>query len=548
MKKLLMNTTLLMFVLLFCSTNSVFSQTNDQLIANIDAVLASPKIPAIKKAMAKAFVTQLTNQYIARIDANGEAIAFQTAEKQAVLDMITAYNATIAAIVVAPPPAGGAAALVTPTPPPVSPAKAIFVEVPQAGNTSVTATGDAGKEYQFSVDGNDAGKATAIDGGLIQKTVPELVSGSRVVIRPVQTDGKTDDSKGVSENVVSYIDPTKGGMFGVLVGGAVYSQQNNNFSSTSPFFGFNAGYGTDVKNANRYIADVLVAGVVPVAPAVSKKVVLIASSDKDSLSDTYGRIWTRNFAKPDKLSYINGVNEVLIPNTAEWQKTGSNGQPVRLKTSCYFCSYRVGFRVQGIFEADARAATAETGATPTTSTANDFTFLTSQQTFTASTEAWLEFSPLRQFSFGPYASVGASSLINREEKVGDKIVDDKGNASVITKFDNDLKNFYEVGGIFNLKFADQKFFMQSILAYGKHEAYKDLDQNLKSVTGFKINDTRNRFIAKIRMFPEGLNTTFGRQINLTPMFGVDLNSGTGQDNLRFFTGFTIRLKGIGVGK
>jgi hypothetical protein len=543
MKNIIKISFLLSFTFLLFFSEAYSQRSNELIIEDIEKVLASSKIDAIKQPIVNGLISELKSVYLANINATTDSTESKKLEIASVANYIASTTARITSAVTTTsatiglpanlPNATNATQIL-----PKSPGKATFLEVPQAGETVIKAKGEPGEEYQFSVDGNDAGKTKAIDGGLLQKTVPELVAGGRVVIRPVKSDGNGDDSKGVSEEVGLYADPTKGGLFGVLVGGAVYSQQNNNFSSTSPFFGFNAGYGTSVRNADRYIGET----------KDGKKVVLVMSSSADNLSDTNGKIWKRDFLVPDKLIYTNGVESVTIPNKVVdtkpiWQKDGRNGGAVKLKTSCFLCTYRWGFRVQGIFEADARSATGENG-TATTSTSNDFTFLTSQQTFTASAENWLEFRPLKPFSFGPYAAIGVSSLINKDDKVGNKILDDKGTPSTITKFDNDLKSFWELGAVVNLKFPDQRFFMQSILSYGRYEAYKDLDANLENKPIFNVNDTRNRFLAKIRMFPEGLNTTFGRQITLTPMFGFDLNAGNGPDNMRFFTGFAIRLKGI----
>ena len=542
MKNLTIKLFLLMLICLSCSTLIFSQESNDTLMNDIEAVLDSDKSDRLKKRMAQAFIERLKAVYVKNIDNSKDSDSLKKVEKDETRKQIAEYEQYVEEQLnggkkESKRTASKAVKKEDDDEEPTSGGAAQFLEVPQNGDTSVQAKGDAGNEYQFSVDGNDAGKTTAIAGGLLQKTVPELVAGSRVVIKPVNSKGVTEDGKGVAEEVGSYIDPTKGGMFGVLVGGAVLSQQNSNFSSASPFFGFNAGYGTKVYGANRYIGK----------GAGDKQVVLIASSNSDSLTDTFGRVWKRDYKQPSKLIFTNGINEVRIDSS--FQKEKSKDNLVKLKTSCFFCSLRAGFRVQGIFEADARAAEAETEETPTAAlggakAADPFTFLSNQQTFTTTLEGWLEFRPLRQFSFGPYASVGASSLINRDDKTGDKFVNDNGKSSVITKVDNDIKRFHEFGGIFNLKFLDQKFFMQSIFAYGRYEAYKDLDKNVDNIVGFKINDTRNRFVAKMRMFPEGLNTNFGRQIKLTPMFGIDLNSGTGPDNLRFFTGFTIRLRGI----
>ena len=87
----------------------------------------------------------------------------------------------------------------------------------------------------------------------------------------------------------------------------------------------------------------------------------------------------------------------------------------------------------------------------------------------------------------------------------------------------------------NTLLFDRRVFIENILAYGKYEGLQGL---------YAGKDTRNRFVGKLRLFPSGLNTAFGQQVRMTPMFGVDLNAGRGPDQIRFFTGFAIRIRGL----
>jgi hypothetical protein len=551
MKKIIIAVAL-SFVWLISFATFIYAQnpTNDSLITKIDAVLASNKSGAVKKALATQFVTILNSVYVANINATGDAADIKVAEIGIVAGMILAYNNTIAGI-----PATG----VNVPPPPPPPAQATFLETPQLGGTKVKAKGDAGKEYQVSVNGEDAGNAVGEADGSFIKKVPELQAGSKVTIKPV-ADGKPIDGRAVSEEAVGYDDPTKGGIFGVLVGGAVFSQQNQNYGQSSPFFGFNTGYYSKAYGTKRYMGTT--------TEAVPKNIYLTMTTSRDYLTDTEGRVWMRDYAA-NGLTFKNGTKVLTLNNSNAALK---NGLPVihngamKLKKGSFFKEFRLNFRFQGIFESDGRTATGKEdaatpsasptptpSATPAATPNNPFQFIASQQTFTTQGEAWMEFRPLRQFSFGPYVSIGASTLIDKSNaEAGTKFVSDNGKSSTIVKQDTDLKKFYDIGAIFNLRFPDQKFFLQAIFARGYYEQYKDLDLNPLKLGDagynplFKVDNTTKRFVGKLRVFPEGLNATFGRQIDITPMFGVDLNAGNGPDNLRFFTGFAIRLRKIGI--
>lgn len=74
------------------------------------------------------------------------------------------------------------------------------------------------------------------------------------------------------------------------------------------------------------------------------------------------------------------------------------------------------------------------------------------------------------------------------------------------------------------------------MARGWYEACKDLDRD---------DDTRNRFVGKLRIFPLGLDL-LNEDSPITPMLGIDLNAGTGPDHIKFFSGFSIRLKGLPI--
>lgn len=112
-----------------------------------------------------------------------------------------------------------------------------------------------------------------------------------------------------------------------------------------------------------------------------------------------------------------------------------------------------------------------------------------------------------------------------------------GSAAVASRVraDNDIKQFREVGFVNEFLLPNTKLFVQNIMAYGVYEGLRNLVPN---------KDTSKRFIARLRVFPDGLDRGFGRQTRFAPMFGIDINAGRGPDHLRFFTGFAVRLKGL----
>jgi hypothetical protein len=152
---------------------------------------------------------------------------------------------------------------------------------------------------------------------------------------------------------------------------------------------------------------------------------------------------------------------------------------------------------------------------------------------------------LATFSFGPYVTYGASTLINKDTSGTEPITNPETNEPVVASktFDFDAQRYYEFGALMHLKFTPQRFFLQSFTGYGNYEAFKG---SLETSPGVFDKTTKNRFIGKLRVFPQGLAVDFGKQIEASPMFGIDLNAGKGPDYFRFFTGFAVRLKGFGI--
>ena len=209
--------------------------------------------------------------------------------------------------------------------------------------------------------------------------------------------------------------------------------------------------------------------------------------------------------------------------------------------------WRWNLRFQGIFTAAGRTAeAADSGAAGggAGDGANDpFKFIASRKTFDLDAHAWIDLFANNDFSIGPYGAWGASAVMDRNELQGEAVIGDEGNdgtadnVATESRSDNDLKQFKELGLMMNLKFGDpldRKLLLQAILAHGWYEGLKDLDRD---------DDSRKRFIGKLRIFPEGLNFSLGNK-TVTPMFGVEVNAGAGPDQLKFFSGFAVRLKGF----
>jgi hypothetical protein len=77
-----------------------------------------------------------------------------------------------------------------------------------------------------------------------------------------------------------------------------------------------------------------------------------------------------------------------------------------------------------------------------------------------------------------------------------------------------------------------KLFMQTVVAYGNYQQLAHLDPPRNS---------RNRAIFKMAVFPTGLSLLLGKQVEFSPMFGVDINYGPGGSIVRFYTGAAVNL-------
>lgn len=387
---------------------------------------------------------------------------------------------------------------------------------PKDGEIFVTGTVPdrvAGEVIVVTIDGKDAGTGPIFADGTFRKDVPTLQRDQVVVIsRKVGNRISPPVSRlvvGEGENRSSYeAAPT-----GLLFGGAVMSQQADEFQQADPFFGFVAGYRFGVIGKKpRYIV-----------------------TPKDNL----------------------GNDTCFNPN----RKDRNNGLPLcqRAKESNGADAFEGGFgrahlRFLGIFQAAPRAATPKANATPSPAPGpadptNFQPFIASRKSFDAELHGWYDFRLGKEFFIGPYGAWGASTVVDKNELIGEKIPVERAESSgnegsnpdnppvdgSEVQTDNDVKQYRELGIHMNSLLFSRRIFLESILAHGWYEGLQGL---------YKGHDTRKRFIGKLRIFPSGVETTAGRQVRLAPLFGVDLNAGRGPDQIRFFTGFAVRIRGL----
>ncbi len=423
-----------------------------------------------------------------------------------------------------------------------------WMNVPEAGdNVRVGYKGDADKLYQFFVvkkDGTtqNVGEPTMPGvSGTVSAVFPELASGDTVGVVQMENNSPVGGTRD-SIQVEAESDGTQGSPFGLLVGGVVMSQQAQEFQQSDPFFGFIAGYNFRVRSPY--------AGSKKCGTGRAEYWQMADGSyaDKDGytvicMNDTLlykpsdGTAFVAKPTKPEDM-------ELMVRNTKKRKLNGSFG------------ASRMHVRFQGLFQADPRKAVATATATPESGAAtqentcpdNEPCFIASRKTFDIEMHWWQDFWANNLFTIGPYAAIGASTVLSSNELQGETVTtggsNDTGGATTLgtnAKSDNDIKKYWEVGILSNTALLSRKLFIQSIVGYGKYEALEGLYERKP---GCWTCDTRNRFIGKLRIFPSGLSMGFGRQIQAAPMFGVDLNAGRGEDHLKFFSGFAIAIKGF----
>jgi hypothetical protein len=352
-------------------------------------------------------------------------------------------------------------------------------------------------------------------------------------------------------------DPRVGGAQGFLFGGLVLSQQAQEFKQTDPFIGFEAGYrfGAFRKRSRKYGTTAGPDG----RPLDSEGYILREAQVGDD-------------SRCDGLDFhvaklINEKNEKDAPcKTALVRVTDGDGHPIK-GLEAFRNSGQFQFRFFGVFQSAPRAV--QPNSEVTVPTPLDFKpFISSRKSFDAGVRLWYEAPKLARFhTIGAYGLWGASTTMSKTELEGEsalvqtKDVGDKkdngaaactvtagGGASTSSecaaKIDNDIKQFKEVGLWQKVDLFNKKLFLENMLGYGHYEALKGLAPCPANDAKCVKHNTQNRFIGRLRITPDGLNQDLGGQRAFAPFFGVEVNAGYGPDQIKFYIGSIIRLKGL----
>lgn len=385
----------------------------------------------------------------------------------------------------------------------------------------------------------------------------QLKAGNVVKYKVIAKNAANADTEIASLSVIVFpkVDATDSGLFGLLFAGLVSSRQAQTVNEAAPFMGFQIGWGSKVK------------GIKDQRPSSE----LSFSKGCDGVADLVGD-WDIAF------------NQLTGPKGAIFQRVEDgdfnvNNNAYRLVGSAPICEVtfkkyitsknsrrtihpftgrgtsRWSYRFQGLFSNEGRAAFADIPSSetlPAGQVNRRFPFIHHRESFSPEFTIWREWNPLGQFSYGIYGTLGATTVLDSNTAEDQFITDPQSLVRVKAKVlsPGGTKFFGEIGSIQHLKFDPGKFLLQNFAGFGYYEAYRGTRFNFGGSCPNPAmapcspvdTKTRFRFVDKFRVFPEGIAVDFGRQITMTPMFGVDLNIGAGPDNIRFFTGFAIKLK------
>lgn len=444
----------------------------------------------------------------------------------------------------------------TPTPTPTPAPQIKIDDVPEVGDKYVSAkveNADLAKHrLQFVLSGseNDFGKMTLTGNGtsIISNIITGgLKSGQTVTFRVI--DEKGDRVSELSVNVFNKINPTESGLFGMLFSGIVTTKQAQSKNEAAPFLGFQVGWGTNVGGVKRSV---------PTDKYKNKKLLetkdFLSFNQKCTTGEKNTTDWEIEFnaLKSETLGKIYervDDDDFNVSNNKYREFGKDDGCEISFKRDFEpftgFNTSRTSYRFQGLFSNEGRTGTATPTETPLPAgqPGTPFRFIQHRQSFSPEFTVWHERNPLGQLSYGFYATVGATTALDSNEGNDQLIVDRRTNRQVKSKVisPGGLQFYGEVGSIQHLKFNPGRFLFQNFVGFGYYESFRGT--TFKFGTDIPDGRSRFRFVNKLRIFPEGVNVDFGRQISVTPMFGYDLNAGfKGPANVRFFTGFAIKLK------
>jgi hypothetical protein len=312
----------------------------------------------------------------------------------------------------------------------------------------------------------------------------------------VRSNVTVTDAAGTAVGAPLGLDAVKGSgcggrLVGLLVGGAVISQQAENFTQADPFMGFTAGY----------------------------------SHFNPGGPELHWRVQGIFQVQPKKEEAPKSADATATPTPAATPTPDASPTPVPLLSS----DFRPFIASRKTFDIDMRFWV-------------DFPF-----------PSLFGGGKNEDVRIGPYALVGASTYTDKNELRGDQDIKvekdetgedadgENGQAELDTersKIDNDLDSYWEVGAISNFYrgggTVNRELFMQASLGVGSYEGLAGLDPGGAN--------TRNRLIGRLRIFPTFLDVTPDGGANASPMFGVEINAGRGPDQIKFFTGIASAIK------
>lgn len=358
----------------------------------------------------------------------------------------------------------------------------------------------------------------------------------------------------VEVEVFAKVNPTESGLFGMVFGGVVASRDAQTVNQAAPFAGFQIGWGSRVYGLEGKESMEFVEQFKPNVCLQSHR--RWKTNIPNKLSETAPpnseEPWTVDFYQitaPDGTAFKRNDNQDFNVNNDSYEAVTTNGScTLEFKKRKYpftgSSSRRYSLRLQGLFSNEGRASIARPTESPLPAEQlnRPFPFIHHRESFSPEATAWVEFDPLAQFSYGAYMTIGATTVLDKNRLADQLITDRETNLRIKSEVTSQggTKIFGEIGSIQHLKFNPGNFLMQNFAGFGYYEAYRGA--KYKFGTNQLDGSTRFRFVNKFRVFPEGINVNFGRQVTMTPMFGIDINAGAGPDNVRFFTGFAFRLK------
>lgn len=360
---------------------------------------------------------------------------------------------------------------------------------------------------------------------------------------------------------------------GYLFGGLVLSQQAREFKQADPFFGFEAGYRIGMKRRKAiYQRTETDAQGNPISQSYKLRV----GADGVPLDNEGYRLIPVRAAttgvfgqficngRPCQVYKVTksclNISETACHKEALVRETDEDGEP-RKGTEKFSNGWgQFQFRFFGLFQSAPRAVSEQGVPRPTTFQP----FIASRQSFDTGLRFWWEaprFS--RFFTLGGYGMWGGSTVMSKTELEGETaLVEGRevGNPDKVCKFtetqnsggtdtcrisvDNDVKQFKEVGLLMKVDLFNRKLFLESTLGYGHYEALKNLAPCSPDSAGCEKHGTQNRFVGRLRIIPGGLNQDYGGQRTFAPIFGIEVNGGYGPDQVKFYIGSIIRIRGL----